>query len=477
LSAASKAPASATWEAAGKGMWKEGLLDRVLPETMIGSSWEVEFEQAKEQPGYYRLLPYATGTPVAEVVGKADDENYVYINATNPAKVYIEDFFAFGSILITNLVPENEWDNYSFYGVEKEGVITFQPSSFAYATYDTAEYLFCNTAGSFQVALPGAELRDYQLELDIPACAENREMTISVTAGEDIAEVKLMTSFGYFRNSDSNDKQVALNGAEMDKDKGFVTLELRDDAPMGVYTTIAVGLDKNGDIAASRCAYSHVLDDNDADWAPCGTATLVEAILTTVYNTAPQVVLTCDAEQSVSQPGRYRLVNPYAGHSWSLAYDDFLINHEHNHYIYLNAVDPRKVYVEAAPLGINSDGEAMLYSLAGRYVDAGNSSYAEQNGLFGRLLEDDGELIISMPDGSLMFAETKYDCGAYHQVGANFMAVISPRAGDAVEEIAGDDSDAPAEYYNLQGIRVAHPRAGELVIERRGEKVTKRVIR
>lgn len=475
-SRAAKAPASATWEAAGTGMWKEGFLDKILPDVMVGSAWEVEFEQAKEYPGYYRLLPYASGTPVAEATGTADNENYVYVNATDPGKVYIEDFFAFGYVLITHLVPENEWNKYSLYGQEKDGVITFPTNSFAFATYDTAEYTFCNTAGYFQIALPGAELRDYTLEIDIPVCAENNEMPISITAGEDVAEVKLMTSFGYFRNSDSNDNKVAQYGSVIDKDKGFVTLELRDDAPKGVYTTIAVGLDADGGIVASRCAYSHVLDDNDADWESCGSATLVEAILTTVYETAPQVILNCAAEQSVSQPGRYRLVNPYAGHTWSLAYDDFLINHEHNHYIYINATDPYKVYVEAAPLGINSDGEAMLYSLAGHYVDSNDIATAEQNGCFGRLIEDDGELIISMPDGGLMFAEANYDHGAYHQVGSNFMAVITP-ATDAIEQVGTDSSDAPAEYYNLQGIRVAHPRAGELVIERRGGKVTKRIIR
>lgn len=48
-----------------------------------------------------------------------------------------------------------------------------------------------------------------------------------------------------------------------------------------------------------------------------------------------------------------------------------------------------------------------------------------------------------------------------------------------VENIAADveDLNAPVEYYNLQGIRVAQPEAGQLLIQRQGNKATKVVIR
>lgn len=471
---AAQAPVDATWENAGTGLWQEGLLDKILP-TVVGSSWEVKIEQAKEYPGYYRTLPYATGTPLAEIMQQADDENYVYINATNPGKVYVESFFAFGHIMMANLVPENQWNSYSHYGTLKDGNITFPSNSFAYTTYDLAEYAFCNNSGYFQIALPGNELKDYTLEVDIPACAEDNKMEISVTAGEDIKTVKLMTSYGYFRNSDSNDRTVAERGSTMDLSKGFVTFQLEPEAPFGVYTTIAVGLKEDGSIAASRCAYSHVMEHVDADWQQFGSATFNEAILTTVYSEATQQILTCQVEQSVKQPGRYRLVNPYAEHSWSKAYNDFVIDHGHNHYMYINASNPTMVYIEPAPLGINTDGEAMLYSQAGLYVDAGRSDYAQQQGYFGKLVEDEGELIITMPDGSLMFAESKYEHGAYHgNIGQDFIVVIAP-GQVSVNEIEIEDENAPVEYYNLQGIRMNYPRPGQLVIERRGDKVTKKI--
>ncbi|MDE7142362.1 MAG: hypothetical protein K2O33_05680, partial [Muribaculaceae bacterium] len=114
-----QAPADATWEPAGTGLWKEGLLDKLIP-VAVGSSWEVTFEQAQEYPGYYRVLPYSDGTPIAELMQRSDNENYVYINATDPGKVYVEEFFAFGHIMISNLVAENKWSQFAMYGTLKD---------------------------------------------------------------------------------------------------------------------------------------------------------------------------------------------------------------------------------------------------------------------------------------------------------------------------------------------------------------------
>ena len=46
-----------------------------------------------------------------------------------------------------------------------------------------------------------------------------------------------------------------------------------------------------------------------------------------------------------------------------------------------------------------------------------------------------------------------------------------------VDDIAADNADAPAEYYNLQGVRVMNPAAGQLYIVRQGNKVTKQLVR
>ena len=50
---------------------------------------------------------------------------------------------------------------------------------------------------------------------------------------------------------------------------------------------------------------------------------------------------------------------------------------------------------------------------------------------------------------------------------------VAYSGGSGVEDITATDENAPAEYYNLQGVRVANPAAGNLYIKRQGTKTTK----
>ena len=47
----------------------------------------------------------------------------------------------------------------------------------------------------------------------------------------------------------------------------------------------------------------------------------------------------------------------------------------------------------------------------------------------------------------------------------------------SVKDIIGADNNAPAEYFNLQGVRVNNPEKGQLVIVRQGSKASKQVVR
>ena len=42
-----------------------------------------------------------------------------------------------------------------------------------------------------------------------------------------------------------------------------------------------------------------------------------------------------------------------------------------------------------------------------------------------------------------------------------------------VGEISAEDANAPVKYYNLQGMEVANPEAGQLVIKKQGSKTVK----
>ena len=70
---------------------------------------------------------------------------------------------------------------------------------------------------------------------------------------------------------------------------------------------------------------------------------------------------------------------------------------------------------------------------------------------------------------------TEYPQNVHFVVDFEKMTVtISTATG--VEDITVDAA-APAEYYNLQGIRVAQPEAGKLYIVKQGDKVSKMLVK
>jgi hypothetical protein len=67
-----------------------------------------------------------------------------------------------------------------------------------------------------------------------------------------------------------------------------------------------------------------------------------------------------------------------------------------------------------------------------------------------------------------------FTAGATTRINTIKVVIASPTTG--VETIAVDNADAPVEYYNLQGVRVANPTPG-LYITRQGTKVSKTLVK
>lgn len=104
-----------------------------------------------------------------------------------------------------------------------------------------------------------------------------------------------------------------------------------------------------------------------------------------------------EVEESMTQPGLYRLVNPYGAAFHYNEPGDY--DADNNYYLTINAVDPTKVYIEESPTGMNwGDGEFVFFSIAGLRVAQGNLAAAEGN--YGTV--KDG--VITFPKGSLLAA-------------------------------------------------------------------------
>lgn len=89
--------------------------------------------------------------------------------------------------------------------------------------------------------------------------------------------------------------------------------------------------------------------------------------------------------------------------------------------------------------------------------------------------------VMTFPEEAMIFSMMKYDNGDWWTTNSEGLTSIKLPEGfnfaAGVEGITADDSDAPVEYYNLQGMRVVNPAAGQVYIRRAGSKVTKEIAR
>lgn len=149
------------WHSVGKGVWYEGLLT-IFDEIDYDLSWEIDVEESDALPGYYRFIPYHSETPVAQAVGRGDNE-YFYLNASDPEKVYSEEFIAYRNFeynyYFSQKVPENQWD-VEMYGKLVDGTVYFPAKSFGYFEPETSMFWDVNFEGDFKIVLPGGTPHD-----------------------------------------------------------------------------------------------------------------------------------------------------------------------------------------------------------------------------------------------------------------------------------------------------------------------------
>lgn len=113
-------------------------------------------------------------------------------------------------------------------------------------------------------------------------------------------------------------------------------------------------------------------------------------------------------------------------------------------------------------LGSSIDDILITLDSDGKYVSSFNS--------FTRLVEIFNPRFSTEND-----PVTIYSYGSYTNETNGY--IYLPEGFNAVESVLGEEANAPAEYYNLQGVKLANPEKGQIVIVRRGDKAYKQVIR
>ncbi len=219
-------------------------------------------------------------------------------------------------------------------------------------------------------------------------------------------------------------------------------------------------------------------------WETLGTGKFKETFLATMYgipvSSCPEVDVT--VLYSPDQDGMFRIVDPYAE-----VFDA-------NSTIEIDATDPEYVLIPQQSMGFidETDGETFIMSKSYAYAflmspakdkEAFLSAYGAQN-----ITYDKANGRINMPANSF-FARWPFATGngqnnttspnsLYSNNNSSESYLQLPTDISAIGNIAADaDINAPVEYFNLQGMKIENPEAGQIVIRRQGSTVTKMLTR
>lgn len=156
------------WTSVGEAEWREGLLHAAAPFFFpAGLSWNVDVEESEDIPGIYRIKPYAVENTISETITyDIDEETVVYINATDPNKVYTtaeSNFYPYEMCKFIGNNPENGQEG-AVYGTLKNGVISFPEGAFILDDeYEGTRLL--EEGSSFKIILPGATSEVERIEM------------------------------------------------------------------------------------------------------------------------------------------------------------------------------------------------------------------------------------------------------------------------------------------------------------------------
>lgn len=463
---------------------------------LVPRTWDVTVQKHKAMDIYRVADPYA-GDAFFEGRHTADANRYLYLNAEDPEKVFFCDetgsaisYFdtgvnvGYGNCIITtaanlNLVAGEETTD-DMYAKLRYGAFEF-PEGVLGASFlnlvNQMGYSATNLNGKMRIALPDA--KDYSCDLSFGHYAvRDKSLIIYLEIGADVATAKL----GTFANEpwisiNTVSPIMAIQGEPVKA--GGYNIDVSGVTSRTTATFVLVCYDADGNIVSYD--YSEVVVDgvDDDDWVTLeGEGEYMDGVYANIYNGVSPQAYNVTVQEHKNYKGYFRVVNPYTNGNWTAASAiGPAFDTSQNYYLYVDAMRPGMVFIEDSPLGVNfGDGEGMISSLAFVYhcYDQDATDYygtRDENGL------------ITFPDGSITFSEKGYYNGARLPI---YNASTNPNIKSPVTlllpaswsgiigVIADDNTSAPVEYYNLQGMRVQDAEnIPGLYIRKQGDKTEK----
>lgn len=202
-------------------------------------------------------------------------------------------------------------------------------------------------------------------------------------------------------------------------------------------------------------------------WSEVVEGTMVENIISPLFGKPTPAAYSVGVKKN-HDSNTYVIIDPWYGF-YSAAGWSGSPNME------IDATDPNNAVIGLSSTGINGGTDGLYYVLSYSYNMEDPAGCPEANRI--TITEEGENTVITFPYRSmLMYAATS---GKLYYASTD-VSTITFKTITKEDNSVGDiivDNDAKVEYFNLQGVRVENPAAGQLVIKRQGSVVTKEIIR
>ena len=254
------------------GRWRDGIFPEWFAVTNPNIERNIVLQERDDKPGFYRTYDvynadYLGSMFNSNVSSLCVEQNYTYIDATDPEKVWIPTFRTgvimhsdYGMMSVGSYVTDNS-DDFdpsiaSVYGTLKDGVIEF-PYGSLQMKLERMGWYQTNSGGLHRIILPGYRAKEYDMSVTAGVSDIYGNLPVNVTFGSDISQVKLAVFEGTLAESVVTEKaDLIVKEAEVGEVTTVTKTTVVDYSfeKTGMYTVVAAGFD----IAGNHCATKSV---------------------------------------------------------------------------------------------------------------------------------------------------------------------------------------------------------------------------
>ncbi len=431
----------------------------------------------------------------------ASDENRVYAYPTVVATINskYQSYFGGGSevkfVNIAGYYKQNGESvrDRSYFGKMDDNVITFPAGSMFLFIDDEPVGVY---AEDYSIALPGGKIyaTGVYSQGTTYTTKEDENLTVYFYIDGDVEKADVCVLPIYCEPTEQYYKLAPdYSIEEITEDSGMyfpaysfvesIMGQITDDIVTHLpYSIMLVAIDSDGNYieksgSVLQCFHQ---PDESAYYKSIGKGVFTDDIVAGFYGLNENPSAEVEIEESIYDPGYIRVVNPIAN-----IYSSYL-DGTTDHYLYMNVYnqDGYPIVIETSAFGLNISGTpGFVSSKSYSYMTSSSEGEDDEDD------EDTEDILatldadtntITFPKNSLLFADPGTMRGAWNET--NLSGKFSLKLPDGyvagVKDIINDNANnLPVEYYNLQGIKIANPIAGQLVIRKQGTNTSKIIVK